>query len=1003
MKNIIREVILKRKITLLFLLILIFFGVYNYIFSPREETPQIVSPVALITAVYPGASPQDIENLVTSEIEDEIAKMKEYDYSYSFSRDSISVVAVRIKYGSNLEVSWDDLKERMDDLSSKLPSGCQKINVNTDLISTASVIISMGSDTYSYDELEYYAKELSEDLIKIEGVSKFDIVGTQEEELVIDIDYKKLNKFNLSYNDLVNLIKSQNIEIPSGKLGEKNNKINVKVKGLFSSKKDIENIIIAGSKENGSVAKLKDIATVTFKLDRKNTNIITNSHKAILLAGYFKEDQNAVIIGKKVDKLIERYEEKLPEGIIFEKILDNPKSIDKSVKEFAMNLLEGIIFVVLVVFIGMGIRNAVIVSTAIPSSILTTFILMKIFHINIHQISIAALIVALGMLVDNAIVVSDAIQSRIDSDEDMLGACVNGVAEVLVPVFTSTLTTIVAFLPLLMLNSVAGDYIKSLPQIVMISLSISYLVAIFITPTMAFIFFRKRNVKTKKARFRLLFEKFLKFSLNHKSFSFIIIIIVLSVTACLGINTELKFFPYADTDMFYLDIKNENANNKEGTEELVHDVISFIEKEKYINDFSVAIGDGLPRFYNSIPLPAPSDDYAQMMLKFNKAAVVKEFTTLEYYLEDLQNRLDREVLGGKVSVKQLEQSEPIEARVIIRVSGNDLRYIKEYSEDIVKKLKSIEGTKNVRTDFDDYNYEFYVDVDDVSNYYGLSKYDIQNEISIALYGRSCGEFKKDSKEYNIKLISDIKNVDDLKNLGIKSYFIDRKILLRDVSDIKLEAALPVVKKYDRDLNITIYSDVYYGYYPVEIQNTLREMLIEDNNVTVTFDGERERIIENFGKVGESAIIAIVLVFLILLVQFHSYKQTFIILFTIPLSSFGSLVGLYVTGQKLSFTAILGIVSLMGIVVNNAIVLVDYINGEKKLNKTIYDSCNDAVAKRFRPIMLSTITTIIGLIPLVLSGSELFMPMAISLMSGLLVSTLFTLIIIPTLYYIFIRE
>lgn len=1008
MTQLIKNAIIKRKITLFVLVILIAFGVYNYSVSPRQETPEIVAPVALITCIYPGASPEDIENLVTEKIEDELSEIEGYDYSYSYSQNSISVVIIRLTYDTDIKSAWDDLRQKMTDLQSDLPSECQTIDVNTDLVDTAGMMIAMSSDQHSYEQLAAFAERFKKELSSIDGISKFDIVGKQEKELSITIDYKKLNQYKLGYNDLVNLIKSQNIEIPSGTVGDGKDKVNVKVSGLFENIEDIKNIVIAVSEDNGSVAHLKDVADIELKLSDSNYRIVHDDNNTILLAGYFKKNNNIVRVGKAVDETIEGLKKDLPEAVSFTSILDQPKTVDHSVKDFAMNLIQGVIFVIIVVFIGMGFRNAIIVSTAIPAAILITFALMGLVGIQIHQISIAALIVALGMLVDNAIVVSDAIQVRLDEGGDRLEACVSGVKEVAIPVLTSTLTTIGAFLPLLLLNSIAGEYISSLPAIVMISLSLSYLIAIFITPTMAFMFFKAKKSKRKKHIFRHIFEHLLKWGMKRKIIVVLLMGLGFYLTIRLGFALGLQFFPYADTDMVYIEINSELTSNFQATESLVEQVVEVIDADQMVKNYTVAIGDGLPKFYNTMPVSTPSQDYGQMMLIVYKDKIGRKQTykSMTEYINDLQDRLDATIYGGTVIVKQLEQAEPLGAPVVVRISGDDLDLLGEYAKEVTNYLEAIPGTANVDSDFDDYSYEFYVDVkDDLANYYGFSKYDIQNEVSIALYGRYAGVYNKDSNEYNIRVVSNIEDKDSLENLAVKSSMSQQKIRLDQLASIKTTSSLPVIRKYNRDLTVTVYSDVKYGYSPVDIQSDLQGKLdqLPFSGAKVTYDGEKQKIQENFGDVGESAVIALVLVYLILLIQFNSFKQPLIILLTIPLSVLGSVVGLTLTGQTLSFTAILGAVSLLGIVVNNAIVLVDYINAEKKIGKSVEVACMDAVDKRFRPIMLSTITTVIGLTPLVYSGNQLFVPMAISLMSGLMISTIFTLVVTPVFYSLVIKD
>ena len=407
----------------------------------------------------------------------------------------------------------------------------------------------------------------------------------------------------------------------------------------------------------GLLARLKDIADIKFELADSNYKIIHNGENAILLTGYFKKNRNIVVIGKEVDKVIKNLSEKLPEGINFNTILNQPETVDKSVRSFVWNLIQGVIFVVIVVFIGMGLRNAIIVSTAIPSSILITFAIMNLMSINIHQISIAALIVSLGMLVDNAIVVSDSIQVRLDRDENRFDACLYGTKEVMIPILTSTLTTIAAFLPLLLLNSIAGEYISSLPTIVMIALVVSYMVAMFVTPSMAFIFFKKSKKKVRKYFFRTVFDNLLLFGMKKKYLVIGFMLLIFTLTVFVGSNLGLLFFPFADTDLLYIEIKSEKISNIDATEELVFRVVDVVEKDELTKSYTVSIGDGLPKFYQTMPVATPSQDYAQMMVHvdLSKIGKNKEYESLTQYINVLQDKMNLSVYGGTVTVKQLEQ------------------------------------------------------------------------------------------------------------------------------------------------------------------------------------------------------------------------------------------------------------------------------------------------------------------------------------------------------------
>lgn len=999
-KGIIHSAIKHKKVTLFMVFLVIILGVYSYYIIPKQEAPDITAPVSLITTIYPGASPEDVEALVTSKIENQIKEIKGYEYSNSYSYNSISTVILRLEYGTDTNEAWNDLRQSMNDLQSKLPKECYDIEINSNLVETAGIILSLSGENYTYEELTLYAENIKNELSKINGISSFEINGEQNKEISIEVDIEKLNFYSLSLQDIINIIRSQNIEIPLGSIHEEESKLNLSVNGTYSNIDEIKNTIIAVSSENGSIIRLEDIANVSIKLKDSNYKIMNNNKKAVLLTGYFKNDKNIVIIGKDVEKKLKNIKGNLPKDISINEVLYQPKEVSESVNNFIMNLIQGVAFVVLVVLIGMGLRNAVIVSTAIPISILLTFITMNVLGIKIHQISIASLIVSLGMLVDNAIVISDAIQTRIDNDEEKMDACIKGVKEVAVPILTSTLTTIGAFLPLLLLSSIAGEYISSLPKIVIIALFSSYLVAILVTPTMAYIFFKKSERGYKVGIMRLLFGKMLKKAMKRRIITIFIIIIAISSIGFIVTKLNLQFFPKADKDYIYIDIKSDKNIDISYTKEIVDEVLNILENQAEITQYTTSIGSGLPKFYDSIPIVVKSSDVAQILLKLDLSKSERFISNTEI-ADYLQNIFDENIEKGKVLVKQLELAEPIGFPIRVRLTGGDINKLNKVSEEIKSLLSQINGTVNIDDDFSDNIAQYNLNIDsEKGSLNGISKYDIQNELNIALRGRNVSVFKENGKELDIVVKSNIKSKNELENIAIKSQYISNKVLLKELANIKLIEKIPIIRKYDGNLAIMVTSDVKSGYNPVDIQKELSKKIEDlniDNDIDIAFDGEKEKIAENFGSVGNSAFIAVLLIFAILLIQFKSFMQPFIILITIPLSAIGSVIALYLFKQPLSFTALLGIVSLIGIVVNNAIVLIDYINNERNNGKSIKEACLESSNKRFRPIILSTITTVIGLTPLVFSGSELFRPMALSLMSGLLVSTLLTLIIIPVVY------
>ncbi|MDD2573942.1 MAG: efflux RND transporter permease subunit [Bacillota bacterium] len=991
----------KRKVTLSIAVLLAVLGLLNYYINPKQENPDINAPFAVITAVYPGASPEDMERLVTGKIEERIAEIEGYSYSQSDSRNSLSVTVIRLDSDIDPDKAWVDLRQRMDDLQRELPEGCGDIEINTDLDRTAGMILSLSGDEYSRHQLAWYAEGLKRKLVKIQGISRIDIIGKPEEQVKVEVDTTGLGFYNLSMDEIAGIIGLQNIEIPSGYIDDGETRINVNMPGTYSSLEEIGSTVIGVSADSGAVARLKDIASVYIKPLDSNPTVKKDGRDAVLLAGYFNENSNIVITGRKVEKRIDTLKGDLPEGILLERVLYQPEDVGNAVGNFSRNLAIGVLLVIVVVFLGMGFRNAITVSAAIPLSILITFLVMRVWGVKIHQISISALIIALGMLVDNAIVVTDAIQVRLDSGQDRMAACVEGVKEISIPVLTSTLTTIGAFIPLLMLPSVAGEYIRSIPQIVIVSLLVSYLVALFVTPVIAFSFFRKSVNKGMFPRLRGWFVQTLKSSMKRRGTLALAVVAALVLVVFVAVRLGLQFFPKADTDMVYIDIKAEQGEDIKRTVRLAEAVSGVLEEQPEVTSYTAVTGGGLPKFYNTLPFYTKSQDFAQIMLRLNLEKGGR-FKTSSGFVDHLQVVLDTRVVGGNATVKQLELGEPIGSPLRVRITGDDADRIAEAVVGIRDKLSGIRGTMNVDDDLADRKYEFRVGVDiDKAGNLGISRYDVQREVSIALRGKKASVFRKEGEEYDILVKGSIGSKEDLENLYIKSSVTGRKVILKEIAWIDLADITPYIKKYDGDRAAMVTADVKQGFSPVDIERCLgREMEDLDlQGVNIVFDGERRKIGEYFGDIGVSAAFAVLLVYGILIVQFYSFLQPLVILFTIPLSVIGSVLGLLIFRQPLSFTALLGMVSLLGIVVNNAIILMDHINSAIRKDRSTEEACIEAVSIRFRPIILTTTTTVAGLIPLVFSGSELFKPMAVALMSGLLVSTLLTLIVIPVAFSI----
>jgi multidrug efflux pump subunit AcrB len=998
--GLIKAAIKNKKIVFVLVAIAIISGFYCYHIIPKQESPDVSSPAAMITTIYPGGSPSDIENLVSKKIEDKVEEINGFDYVESYSQNSASIVIVNLNNSADKDKAWRDLRDKIKDLKSELPDGCEDSTIDTNLTETTGMIISVSGKNYSYEQLGNYADDIKKQLSTVSGISRFDIKGKQVKQVNVEVDLAKINKYPISLEDVCSVLKAQNVDIPSGDLNLATGKIKVKTPGSFTSLQDIQNTIVGVSSTTGETVKIKDIAKVSMDYDEDSDYKYTNNgENAVLLAGYFQDNKNIILIGNDITKKLDDIKKQLPKDLTIDQVIFQPKDVNNSVSFFMDNLREGVILVVIVVLIGMGFRNALVVSSVIPISIAMSFLVMYVLGIKVQQMSTTALIIALGILVDDAIVIGDIIQVGIDEGLTGDEAAFKGIKKLFVPVFTSTLIIIGAFLPLLTIPGEVGQFLKTLPQVVIICVTCSYISALFVTPAMSSLAFKKSKSVNKESKVKKMFHKLLTYALGHKKKVIIAALAIFIVSVAITETLGMQFFPHADKDIIYVDITNEKVEDINSTANLVKQVEDVLKSQKEITSYTSAIGGGMPSFYITLPTVTSSKDTAQILVKVDLTKT-KKFSTNQELAEYMQGLIDNKISGGTATVKLLEVAEPIGAPVRLRLTGEDLDKVYAASDKIQQQLKNIPGTLNVRDDAAKKSYEYEVNIDDAkASGLGLLKSDILKQINIALKGYSSSVYRKNGSEHNILVKTNISSVKDLENLQIKSSVTNNKVQLSQVASINLNSQFDQIKHYKKDKTITVYSDVKTGYNSVDVENALSSKIskMDLNDVNVIYDGEKYQIEKNFTSLALAGVLTILIIYILLFIQFKSFIQPLIIMCALPLSLIGVVIGLLIFGMPLSLTAVMGIISLIGVVIRNAILLIEYIIDGRKEGLSIDEACLHAVSQRFRPIILSSIATITGIIPLAFSKSALFGPMSVTIMFGLLVATFLTFIVVPVVY------
>ncbi len=1005
MTKLIAIAIKERKVTLLLSLFIIVYGIYAYYYLPRQENPDTSSPAVQIVTLFPGASAKDVEQQITKKIEDEVAALDGVDWLESYSQDNVSIVIALLENDIDYQAQWDKLRIGIDNLAVELPDGAEEPVVDTELTVSPGLIISMSSSDYDAGQLAVYAERVKSKIGEVDGVMRVDVEGEKERRITIEIDEKALYRLDIGIVDVYNAVRAQNVVIPPGSIVTANGKINLQVPQNLRSVDDFKNVIVTVSPETGAVVRLKDIADVSFNYDEGALYYTKDGRSSIMVTAVFKENKNVVLIGKDVRAVIDDIRATLPAAIQFDEVLFQPEDVDIAVNEFIANLLVGVVLVVLVILVGMGLRNALVVSLAIPLSIAATFICMQFFKVDLQRVSIAALIIALGMLVDNAIVISDAIQVKINGGMARGRAAYLGAKEQAVPVFSSTITTIAAFTPLVSLPGAAGEFVQSLPFVVIIALSASFLVAMLVTPAVASLCLAKRDAKRDLLRpIGNFYKAILKFNLRRPLFSLFIIAIAVGAAVYLFFNAvDVRMFPYVDKDVIYLTVENEIVGDIDSTHQLVLQAERLLREQPEVYDITLSTGGGLPRFYLTANFVQPSDKNGQLYVKFDLAKGGR-FQTRAQFLYHIQKLFDSQFVGGYATANLLEINMP-GATIDVQVYGTNQPDIVAAGERIYDYLLAAPETINVQIVKPQYQYQYQLDVDEeLATQHGLSAYDIQYQINMALNGVKVSVLNVAGKSYDIYLQSNVATIDDVKNLQIKSPFTGHKILVKQIADVKLQAEVNEIRRFDRKPVVMVKSYVRPQYGSASVQQKLEKFIADSqfDNVEITYGGDVESINRYLSGLGTAAVFAVIVIYIILLIQFNSFVQPFVILTTLPLALLGVIFGLLLSQTNFTFTVGLGAASLIGIVVNNGILLIEYINRARAAGLSVYDACLDSAGKRMRPILLSTVTTVFGLIPLLFADSSFFTPMAIALVGGLLIATVMTITIIPTVYSLLIK-
>ncbi len=1018
------------RITFIAILVVAILGVINYFEMERDSMPPYTIRIASVVTQFPGADPQKVEALVTEPLEEVIREMAEVKTITSESRPGLSVITVELITavgGDELQSVWTTLRNKVEDLKPTLPQGVFGPVVKDEDIGTVfGIILGVTGDGVSYNKLDDYAKEVREELLLLPDAAKIKYGGIQDERLFIEFDDKQLAHYGLDAIKLRNIISATNILYPGGEINMGRQRIVLEPSGSFESIDDLKKILIPTS--TGASVYLEDITTRIYRdyITPRQKMVKINGKPAIALFISLKDGANIVRLGEDVDKALPRINSNLPLGVEVVRSASQDQVVDGQVNDFLVNLMQSIIIVLAVMLLFLGFRTGSLVAALIPMVILTSFFFLGLLNLGFNKVSLAALIISLGLLVDNGIVVSESILVNMKRGLSAFKASVYSGKILIVPLLISSLTTSAAFLPFALAQTPMGEISSQLFWVVSTTLLASWILAFTFIPLLAVLIIKVKANKEEKENFidrnmeKLnLWYNGLLFRVLKKPFLFLGFILALFVLSVLLVQfLPFKLVPDSNRNLVTVDIKFPSGTQIEYTEQAVNDIGNYIlenlvidpetEKDKPgVLDFSSFIGEGPDPYDLGYFKNEANSSYAHMLLNTtgdmdNDYIIAKVDSFCFNYIPDADIRVNRLTGAGASGT-------PVE----IRISGTDPEKLALISKEVKEKLVTIEGAKNINDDWGPKIKKLIVDIHpDKAQRAGLTNMEIALALNTGLSGMKIGDFYQTDEKIPIFLKnenSDEHDIETVEAFTIYSSARNQEVPLSQVADVKIDWQFGKVIRKDLKRTMTVGAYLEAGYTASDIFKAIGPWLETqkagwDLGYNYEMGGEDEDKAENLGAIFANLPLAFFIIVLLLVLQFNSIRKASIIVLSIPLGMIGVVAGWFIGGSFVSFFGVLGVIALAGIVVNNAIILIDRIDVEITENPDAdrRDAILRAANNRFRPVILTTLTTSLGMLPLWFSGDLLWEPLTLAIIFGLFFATMITLLFVPVLYRLFFK-
>ncbi len=1005
-----------RSIVLLLSVVLIGFGIFALIKMDKNEFPSFTIREGVVAAVYPGATPEQMEQEVLKPLEDYVFSFKEVNKKTTYSNCSDGMVMIFVELDDNVTDTtpfWNQFKLGMDAVKLKLPAGVLAVETISNFADTSALLITMQSEQKTYRELGQYMDNLRDRLRTIESVGTMDVYGTQGEQIAVTLDPEKLSHYALNEKTLGTILLAKGFQTTGGSLRSETYTQPIHVDRSINSVNDLQQMIIL-SLPDGSVVRLEDVATIKKEYAEPTSYITNNGTKCILLSVQMKDGYNIVEMGREVNQQLAEFQAtEIPSDVTLYKITDQPTVVNSSVNDFLRELVIAIVAVVVVIMLLLPLKVALIAASTIPIAIFISLGLFYMFGIELNTVTLACLILSLGMIVDNSVVIIDDYVELISEGMDHKSATLRSGTEFLKAIFSATLAISITFFPfLLTMTGMFRDFLTDFPWALTIILMVSLVVAELLVPFLQYKLIKEPIYKQeqeaiasgkKKFSFFVFLQKYynnlITICFKHPTATLVISVVVTVLGIVLFVTRPFKLMPIAERNQFAVEIFLPTGTSVERTSEVADSLESILAKDERVVSIASFHGCSSPRFQATYAPQVGGPNFAQFIVntKSDEATidVLNEYTdAYESYFPD-----------AIVRFKQLSYSNaayPIE----IRVSGSDFAQIQQVSDSIMARMRQVDGLRCVRSSLDNP----LVAAEVVPNPTQSSRLGMNNlgvEATLAMrYSPGVPVATVWEGDYGIPVVlktptSDRSDSEDLLNEPMPIALGATSAPLRSFADVEPQwnhgqishrAGIPsisIMAEVQRNVNVIDRTEA--------VMDAIDSMDIPDG-VTITRGGDWDNSMTILPQIMEALVIAVVIIFFIILFHYAQINTALLMVLSLLLCIPGAGIGMLIQGTNISLTCVLGIVSLMGILVRNAIVLLDYAEELRNQGETLKDAIFNASQRRMRPIFLTSAAATMGVVPMVIGGSALWQPMGVVIFYGTPITMIFILTTIPVAYW-----